>query len=70
MKRIIASTERRYTDKAARLVNAITRLATSDYALDNFESYVAQHGDEWYKKYAYDLDGLISELEQFSDISE
>ena len=70
MKRIISSTERRYTDKAARLVNAIAGLAASDYALDNFESYVAQHGDEWYNRYAKDLNGLISELEQFSDISE
>lgn len=66
MRRIIASMERRYDDKASRLAKAISKLASNWDSICNFESYVAQHGDEWYKKYASDLDGLISELETFA----
>lgn len=68
MKRITASMGRRYDDKASRLAKAISKLASNRDTIANFESYVAQHGDDWYNKYASDLDGLISELENFASM--
>lgn len=70
MKRIVANTERRYESKAAELINAISKLASSEDALENFESYVSVHGDSWFSKYVKDLDSLISELDSFADITE
>ena len=64
--RITASIGHRYDDKASRLAKAISKLASNWDSICNFESYVAQHGDDWYNKYASDLDGLISELETFA----
>ena len=69
MKRIVANTGRRYVEDASRLVNAIAKLASNNYALDNFEQYVSIHGDSWYDRYASDLNGLISELEHFASIT-
>lgn len=51
----------KYEDQADRLCSAI-----KDLSIDDLNSYVSYHGEEWYKKFCGSLDGLISELEMFS----
>jgi hypothetical protein len=58
----------KYLDEATRLAEAIRKIASNPDTLDNFESYVAIHGDDWFSAYVADLNGLVSEFEQFSNI--
>ena len=58
----------KYLDEAERLAEAIKKIASNPDTLDNFESYVAIHGDDWFSVYVTDLNGLVSEFEQFSNI--
>ena len=59
---------RKYEDQADRLCSAIKELVNNEYSFDNFKYYVSCHGEEWYKKFCGSLDGLISELDDFSKI--
>ena len=58
----------KYLNEATRLAEAIKKIASNPDTLDNFESYVAIHGDDWFSAYVTDLNGLVSEFEQFSNI--
>ena len=57
-----------YKEIAEQTAKAIKQLAENPGALDNFESYLAQHYDIWVKKYANTPDGLTDELTRFSNI--
>ena len=53
---------------AHELVEAIKELAASEYALDNFESYLAYHFDDWLEDRASWPTGLVSEFKHFASI--
>lgn len=55
-------------ESAERLTKAIKKLAENPEALENFESYLSQHFDKWFEKYANTPESLAFEFEQFSQI--
>ena len=58
---------RKFESEAKEFCEAIKKMAESE-ALENFESYLSYHFDIWLKKYAYDVNGIVSEVKQFSEI--
>lgn len=50
------------------LCDAIRNFAKHPETIENFELYLSYHFDTWYKKFANTPDGLIHELNQFSNI--
>ena len=58
-----------YTKQAAMMCQAIKDMAKSDFALDNFESYLSHHFDSWMKKFANTPDDLAAELKDFASIT-
>ena len=47
---------------------AIKKLAADQNALDNFESYLSYHFDEWMERYAFSPAGLVSEMVSFANM--
>ncbi len=53
---------------AKEFIEAIKAMAEKPENMDNFESYLSMHFDEWMEKYAYDPESLTSEVKLFSKI--
>lgn len=62
--------EREYEIEAKALCEAIKKLASNDYAIENFESYMSYHFKVWFNKYVRIPNDLIYELETFANITE
>lgn len=60
--------ERQYAEEARQVCAAIKKLAANEAALDNLESYLSIHFDEWLKSYADYPGGITYELERFAEI--
>ena len=60
--------ERYYEKEAKRFCKAIKTLAENQLSLDNLESYLSFHFDEWLKKFANTPENISSEMEEFSKI--
>lgn len=57
------------TDKYARqFCKAIKTLAEKPANLDNLESYLSQHFDEWLKKFAATPEDMAAEMKAFADM--
>ena len=61
--------ERHYEKEARRFCKAIKTLAENQSSLDNLESYLSSHFDEWLKKFANTPEDIACEMEEFSKIS-
>ena len=51
---------------AKMFVESIKELASKEDNLNNFESYLSQHFNVWFVKYANTPEGLISEIKSFA----
>ena len=58
----------RYEDLAQQFCAAIRKLAYSEDAINNFESYLSYHFPEWMEKFASYPEGLTSEVQFFSEM--
>ena len=63
-------TERRHEAEAKRLIEAIRKLASSEEASDNFESYLSAHFGAWLEKWANTPEGMAEEFESFANMYE
>lgn len=57
-----------YEAEAKRFCKAIKELAENQSSLDNLESYLSYHFDEWLKKFANTPENMASELQEFAKI--
>lgn len=57
-----------YEQLAAEFCAAIKKIAQSEDALNNFESYLGYHFAPWMEKYAGYPEGLTSELVYFASL--
>ena len=57
------------TECAKMFCNAIRRMANCPDAIDNLESYLSYHFDEWMKKWANCPTDLAAEMKEFSQIT-
>ncbi len=48
--------------------DAIRTLTGKPENIDNLESYLIQHFDVWMQKWAYNPEGLASEIKQFREM--
>lgn len=53
-------------ENAMKFCNAIRLMATKPDNINNLESYLTCHFDEWLEKYGNDPENLASELELFA----
>lgn len=60
--------ERYYEEEAKRFCKAIKTIADSQSSLDNLESYLSFHFNEWLKKFANTPENIACEMEEFSKI--
>ena len=49
-------------------INAIKELAEKPENLENLESYLSFHFDEWMKKYASTPENLVCEIKHFAEM--
>lgn len=57
-----------YEQIAEEFCKAIRKLASSENAINNFESYLSYHFPAWMEKYASYPEGLTSEFKAFSEM--
>lgn len=60
------SIERPYESEAASVYCSIKKLAESEEALSNLESYLSTHFAKWLGKWANNPESFASELHQFA----
>ena len=60
------SIERPFETEAASVYCSIKKLAESEEALSNLESYLSMHFDQWLKQWAYDPETFAAELHRFA----
>lgn len=58
----------RKEEAAAKFVNAIKEIASKPENLNNLESYLTYHFDEWLAKWANTPDDLATEMKSFAEM--
>ena len=59
---------KKYTIEAAQFCDAIRELASKPENLQNLESYLECHFDNWLEKYASTPDGMTAEMSEFAQM--
>lgn len=60
--------DRPYGELAGAMCDAIRKMARNESTLDNFESYLSSHFEDWLRMYCHSPEGLVDEFERFADI--
>lgn len=60
----------KYQEVAKKFCDAVRKLASDSYALDNLEDYLSIHFPVWLERFAGTPEDITVELEHFASISE
>lgn len=60
--------KRTYEKEAAQFCEYIRTLASKPDNLDNLQSYLSEHFEDWLKKYAYDPQNMAAEMREFANM--
>ena len=61
--------ERKYTKEAAQFCEYVRTLASKPENLDNLESYLSAHFEEWLAKWANTPQDMATEMREFANMT-